>query len=90
MNRMKIFNRRGVEVNEERMNEMKGFIGTGPSIENLMPTPEESFALQSLLEWQEQSAKSNYIFGPSIACPKCHVENNPNNAACYQCAEQLR
>ena len=52
-------------------------------------TPAEEEHMRRLLEWQEQSARSTMVFGPSIECPNCHVMNNPNNPHCHQCHERL-
>jgi hypothetical protein len=68
---------------------MKGFIEPGPSIESLKPTPAEQARLAELLAWQEQSAKTSYLFGPSVGCPECHVDNNPNNVCCWHCGRAL-
>lgn len=68
---------------------MKGFI-TAPTLEQLLPTPDEQARLASLWAWQEQSAKCHYIFGPSVGCPACHVDNNPNNTCCWHCGKALR
>lgn len=69
---------------------MKGFIEPGPSIEQLKPTPAELARFRELLEWQEQSAKCRYVFGPSVGCPKCRVDNNPNNTCCWHCGAALK
>jgi hypothetical protein len=34
-----------------------------PTLEQLKPTPEEQHQLESLLQWQEQSAKSKLVLG---------------------------
>lgn len=69
---------------------MKGFIEPGPRTEQLKPTSAELVWLRKLLEWQEQSAKCHHVLGPSVGCPKCHVDNNPNNACCWHCGAALK
>lgn len=67
----------------------KGFVEPGPDPERFKPTPEEQAMLQRLLDWQEASAKCTLIFGPSLTCPKCGQENNPNHIFCYVCRAKL-
>lgn len=66
----------------------KGFI-KAPSLKDLQFTPQERAEFEALLAWQEQSAKSRYIFGSAIECLECHVTNNPNNAYCWHCGKRL-
>lgn len=67
----------------------KGFIEPGPSLKSLEATPAEQALLQGLIDWQEQSAKSHYILGGSVVCAFCHVGNNPNNQACWNCHRMI-
>lgn len=67
----------------------KGFIEPGPDPEKFKLTDAEQAHLGNLLAWQEMSAKSTIVFGPSNDCQHCGAVNNPNNICCHQCGRRM-
>lgn len=83
-----------LEIVKQKLESIRSNLSDNPADAEYQANDDVWWAIESvnngrLLEWQDQSARSTMIFGPSIQCPNCHVMNNPNNPHCHQCHERL-